>query len=1058
MHFYADLHIHSCYSRATSKDLSPKTLDGWARIKGLDVIGTGDFTHPKWRSLLHEQLERDDATGLYTLKGEPSYPSGLASAPAFHRRPRFLLQTEISSIYKKNGRVRKIHTLLYVPSLEDADRFSNRLEKIGNLHSDGRPILGIDAKDLLSLLLETVPDAILIPAHIWTPWFSLFGSRSGFDSIEECFEDLSDEIFALETGLSSDPIMNRYVSALDRFVLVSNSDAHSGQKLAREANVFEGSPSFSGIFTALKKASERVDKQEILPCSFKGTVEFFPEEGKYHLDGHRACNIVLNPVETEKCHKNCPVCNKPLTVGVLHRVMDLADRKQVPSLPFEPPFRSIVPLQEIIAELLGMGAGSASVSREYTEAITTLGPELEILLEKPIDMLSAYWPELGLACERLRTGKVLLEGGYDGEFGHVHLFTDTELSSFPSHKESRKKKERTPKTSLSKDNLLQLEAFQRLKPKIHAEPSSSPVFSDEQNAAIGNSLDPTLVLAGPGAGKTHLLTGRVQWLLKHGYTRILALTFTQKAANEMQKRIAFLDPDGHVRCRTLHAFCYEELEKNEINPLILNDDAALVLFREANPELSARESKNLLALCTTLREKMILREHSGALRLHMAYDSQKKIRSGIFDFVDILEEAMALFKKKPPSFDAVLVDEVQDCSALNIAVISTLLPKDGRGFFAIGDPDQSIYGFRGALDNVEETLKGRYPKLTLHKLSQSFRASQSILSTAQSVLHAPKCGMLHAARDLHAELTLCRAPDEHAEALWIAKKIQTLLGLSSHTLQDAKKNKNIFAAALAPQDIAILVRFSFLMPPIAKALKSAGIPYSCPNAQSFWNDPCIHRFLQALDPAMPQHKISVSDTTRPQELLPWLEAQPWSGYQPGKSPAFKLLCQMWDNHRSWQVFFAELAWEQSEERLRMKGDSVSLITIHAAKGLEFRAVFLPALENGILPASEALFGVKKGEEERKDSKEKQASTEKPVKFSSRLMEEQRLCYVGITRASELLFASYADGRSIFGQRRELGPSPFIPSIEPFCRLTSVRKKKVKIVDQEPLFTSNAWKS
>ena len=308
-YFRADLHVHSRFSRATSGRLNIRNLAAWSMIKGLSVMSTGDFTHPAWRDELRRDLAYDDNSGLYRVREKTPLETEI---PGFSRpdgvsEPQFLIQAEISSIYKKGGSVRKVHNVVIMPSLESADKLSNKLAAIGNITSDGRPILGLDCEHLLEMVLETDERGVLIPAHIWTPWFSLFGSKSGFDALEDCFGSLSPHIFALETGLSSDPDMNRLWSALDRYVLVSNSDAHSGENLGREANLFEGTPSYDGIFDALRRAARG---EEGSGCTYRGTVEFFPEEGKYHLDGHRACNVVLEPEESMKIGNICPVCGK----------------------------------------------------------------------------------------------------------------------------------------------------------------------------------------------------------------------------------------------------------------------------------------------------------------------------------------------------------------------------------------------------------------------------------------------------------------------------------------------------------------------------------------------------------------------------------------------------------------------------------------------------------------------------------------------------------------------------------------------------------------------------
>ncbi len=400
--FRADLHIHSRFSRATSGRLNARHLAAWARVKGLDVLGTGDFTHPKWRAELAEQLVVDEASGLYRLRD----PRGLdAELPDYAGKPLagrtlFMLQAEISSIYKRGGQVRKVHNLVYVPDMDAADRLSRRLAEVGNIESDGRPILGLDSRNLLEMVLETHPQAFLVPAHIWTPWFALFGSKSGFNSVAECFGDLSSEIFAMETGLSSDPEMNWLWSELDRFALISNSDAHSGDNLGREANLFSGEIGYESILRSLKGQG--------IGGRFLGTLEFFPEEGKYHLDGHRKCGVVMEPRETRARGGLCPVCGKPVTVGVLHRVVELADRETPIQSPGQQGYLSLIPLPEILSELLGVGPKSRRVAEQHARCVARFGSELNILQDVSEAELSRFWEPLGegiarCACSRTRS-------------------------------------------------------------------------------------------------------------------------------------------------------------------------------------------------------------------------------------------------------------------------------------------------------------------------------------------------------------------------------------------------------------------------------------------------------------------------------------------------------------------------------------------------------------------------------------------------------------------------------------------------------------------------------
>jgi uncharacterized protein (TIGR00375 family) len=416
MEFIADLHVHSPFSRATSRECSLAGLFAWARVKGIQVVATGDITHPLWRRAVREELAPAEP-GFFRLRDE-GVPSPLAAAVSVEGSVRFLLSAEISCIYRRHGAVRRVHNLVYLPDLESADRLVRRLEQVGNLAADGRPILGLDSRDLLEMVLELAPGGFLVPAHIWTPWFSLFGSRSGFDAIEECFGDLSGHIFALETGLSSDPPMNRLVSALDRFALISNSDCHSPANLGREANRFATGFDFHSLREAL--AANRGDR-------FLGTIEFFPEEGKYHLDGHRACGVRLEPEETRRHGGICPVCGQPVTVGVLHRLLELADRQEPPVVAGAPGVVSLVPLAEILAELLGVGAGSKGVRAQYARLVSRFGSELSLLLAAEEGELAAESPFLAEAVARVRSGRVMRLSGFDGEYGAIRLFEPDEL-------------------------------------------------------------------------------------------------------------------------------------------------------------------------------------------------------------------------------------------------------------------------------------------------------------------------------------------------------------------------------------------------------------------------------------------------------------------------------------------------------------------------------------------------------------------------------------------------------------------------------------------------------
>ena len=410
MKMIADLHIHSRFSMATSKEGTPENLDFWARKKGISLIGTGDFTHPVWREELKERLV-SEGNGLYRLRDEYVKEE---SRKFPGEGTRFVVSGEISSIYKKNGKTRKVHNVILLPGLEAADAMAQRLEKIGNIHSDGRPILGLDSHDLLEMMLDVCPEGILIPAHIWTPHFSVLGAKSGFDSVEECFEELAPYIHALETGLSSDPAMNWRISKLDRYQLVSNSDAHSPSKLGREANLLDIDCSYEGLYRAIQTGE-----------GLEGTVEFFPEEGKYHFDGHRKCGVSLSPVEAERLGGICPVCGKKLTMGVDHRVELLADRAEGFVKKDGKKYESLVPLPEVISTCMGYSAASKKVQGCFEQMIQTLGTEFDILRNVPSeDIKSCAGERIAEGIENVRTGNVKRIPGYDGEYGKIELFDE----------------------------------------------------------------------------------------------------------------------------------------------------------------------------------------------------------------------------------------------------------------------------------------------------------------------------------------------------------------------------------------------------------------------------------------------------------------------------------------------------------------------------------------------------------------------------------------------------------------------------------------------------------
>jgi len=420
MLFVADLHVHSYLSRATSREMNLENIYRWAQLKGVTVVGTGDFTNPQWFKELKDKLEPAEP-GLFSLKTE--YCRDIdEEVPESCRAPvRFMLSVEISSIYKKNGKTRKVHNLIFFPDLHSVSRFNAKLQNLGNITSDGRPILGVDSKELLKMSLDTSPESYFVPAHIWTPHFSVLGASSGFDSIEECFEELTPYIRCVETGLSSDPPMNWRLSALDKMTLISNSDAHSPDRIAREANIFSTDLSYNALIDALSYPGKG---------KFSGTIEFFPEEGKYHFDGHRSCGQRMSPEETIKYRGRCPSCGRKVTVGVMHRVTELADRPSGFIPERKPSFVSLIGLAEIISEIYGVGVKSKKVQKDYFRLLRLLGNELFILMDCPLkDLKSSGLSSLPEAIDKVRKCEVAIIPGYDGEYGKVRIFDDPDKVS-----------------------------------------------------------------------------------------------------------------------------------------------------------------------------------------------------------------------------------------------------------------------------------------------------------------------------------------------------------------------------------------------------------------------------------------------------------------------------------------------------------------------------------------------------------------------------------------------------------------------------------------------------
>jgi uncharacterized protein (TIGR00375 family) len=1013
--FHADLHIHSKFSRACSKDCDIEHLSWWALRKGLTVLGTGDFTHPAWSAELKETLVPAEP-GLFRIRPDLEQRLHRDTPASCAGTVRFLLSVEISTIYKRDDRTRKVHHLLYAPDFESADRITAALAKIGNLASDGRPILGLDSRDLLEITLSGGPGCYLIPAHVWTPWFAVLGSKSGFDAVRDCYADLAEHIFAVETGLSSDPAMNWMCSSLDGYRLVSNSDAHSPPMLGREATVFGTGLDYFAMMTALQTGH-----------GLAGTVEFFPEEGKYHLDGHRKCDVRLEPEQTRGVDTICPQCGKPLTVGVLHRVAELADRAAGYRPPNAAGFTNLVQLPEIMGELLGTGPKSKKVAGAVGQLVAALGPELSILRDVPLDDLQrAGGSLLSEAIARLRRGEVIRDAGYDGEYGTIRLFQPDELDGAALFAVDR------PKTKKTEHN----ERPQVPRPTATSAPShqdeggaSAPTGSlldglDPEQRAAATADGPLLIIAGPGSGKTRTLTYRIAHLVaERGLPAagFLAITFTRRAAQELQDRLAALCPPAESQpvVTTFHGLGLRILREHHaaagLPARFRVADEAVLLQVATELAGSDRDARKLIAdpdRRPDLRRALTERE--------------------LIDFDGLIELPAALLRAQPEIAAAlrarwprVSVDEYQDIDPVQYELLR-LISGDGTGLTAIGDPDQAIYGFRGADVGIFGRFAADFPGATTVELTRNYRSNRAIVTAAGQAIApstlVPGRTAVAARGGPAGVVTLDEAADEHAEAGWIAATIDQLLGGTSFNSLDSGRADGHEHGKIGLADIAVLYRTDAQATPIAQALTRAGLPYQKRSHDRLARRPgvadvvrelrlledspgevagLVAAAVRSLARARGERDATVTDIRAAGELLMPLARR----------------CGA-DRER----FLAEIAVGAETDALDPRAEAVTLLTLHGAKGLEYDVVFLAGCERGLLPLRLPGGGPLSDED---------------------AAEERRLLFVGLTRARERLLLSYAGRRARNGAEASAsGQSPFLAALTPAPpSLTAARRPR-----------------
>ncbi|HET9079777.1 MAG TPA: UvrD-helicase domain-containing protein [Trebonia sp.] len=1063
MRFYADLHIHSKFSRACSRDCDLEHLAWWAGRKGIGVVGTGDFTHPVWREELGAKLV-PEAPGLFRLRPELERAVHDTLPPACRTPVRFLLSSEISTIYKRDERTRKVHHLLYAPSLDAVDEITRALARVGNLASDGRPILGLDSRDLLEITLSAGDGCYLVPAHAWTPWFAVLGSQSGFDRVSDCYADLSDQIFAIETGLSSDPEMNWRVSSLDGYRLVSNSDAHSPPMLGREATAFSlPEIDYFQIYRALRTGE-----------GFAGTVEFFPEEGKYHLDGHRACDVRMTPEETRDAGGKCPVCGKKPTIGVQHRVDVLADRPEGYRPDGAAGFTSFVPLPEILGEIAGVGPKSKSVAAQVSAMVERFGPELGILGDVPLDDLAAGAPSIvAEAVSRLRRGEVRREAGYDGVYGTIRLFDPDELAGaalFDLPRAPRKPSQGRPRTPADAGASPQPPAG-GAGPGAAAQPAG---LDPEQHAIVTHEGGPLLVVAGPGAGKTRVLTHAIAHRIGNGLPpgNCLAVTFTRRARDELRDRLTVLlgaDAAARVTVATFHGLgllilreqgkllgldaglkVADEKTRDEVLRSLLSPGgtAPRALRTDGNPRFSSPSGSPAAVGARIAAAKRVRASTTGAAVHPVAvegpvsdfiarYDAALRER-GLVDLDDLVTLPAALLAGDPSlaagyrsRWTDVFVDEYQDVDEQQYLLLRQLAAPGAR-ICAIGDPDQAIYGFRGG--DVRYFL--RFPEdfsgaAKTVRLSRSYRSAPTIVRAAMQLIRpgtlVPGRELIPARTDIPDSPVVVHAvADEREEAEAVAAEIERLLGGASlHALDTrAVDGGNRVEHQLSFADFAVLYRTSSQAAEVGEALARRGFPFQRRAHSRLAEMPGVAAILAALTPSDALARPPAADgDPEPESVAERVAVAVAAALGAtenavGGEPAERAEAIMTIRAAAEVLgplaakcgtgldrFLDELQLGAEVDAWDPRADRISLLTLHAAKGLEFPVVFIVGCDDGLLP----LRSWRGAEVDH--------------------AEERRLLFVGMTRATTRLTLYTAAKRTLRGEVTTCSPSPFLSSVD-----------------------------
>jgi ATP-dependent DNA helicase UvrD/PcrA len=1129
MKFIADLHVHSKYSRATAKNLDLENLYIAGQLKGITVLATGDVTHPAWFSEIKDKLVPAE-DGLFKLKPDIARVCDQQIPDSCRGPVRFVLVSEISNIYKKNEKTRKNHNLVFFPDMDSAERFNQALDKIGNIKSDGRPILGLDARNLLEISLEMSSESFLVPAHIWTPWFSMLGSKSGFESVQECFEDLTPHIFAVETGLSSDPPMNWRVKDLDGLTLISNSDAHSPMKLGREANLFNTDLSYTHIKNAIKTGD---------PNQFLGTFEFFPEEGKYHIDGHRKCHHRSWPAKTLQKEGLCPVCGKPMTLGVLYRVAQLADRPLGSRPQLHHPFHHLIPLNEILSELLGVGPNTKTVNKVYHELLIKKGPELKILHDLPVSSLDHMdVPLLGEAIQRVRKKELQILPGYDGEFGTIKLFSPREKEKMSGQKRlfavSIKVSDRRkgPKKNNKKVNKKHpAKEVSRTKTNKKAE------LNRQQRSVVHHPGGPIIIVAGPGTGKTFTLTHRIAYLVNERQIpvqQMLGLTFTNQAAKEMLARLQQLLPQKNALplVTTFHSFCLKTLQDyyNNKEMIIIDDSERIEIIKDALALVQASGPKAPFsiawlesAIIKTKQEKGAISDNFPHLTqvqqawfqaVYTSYQTLLNIHCQL-DYEDLIQDVVALFEKNDAARKAykkkypfVFVDEYQDINTGQYRILRAL-SNPVKDLCVIGDPDQSIYGFRGSDVRYFNRFLDDYPGAKQIHLVQNYRSTQTLLSVSQQMIaKAPDRETqdpVFSENKGSQQVGFIPCHSAKHEAVTIGKMIESMIGgLGFYSIDFGKTKESASQADRTFSDLAILYRTARQGDVIGDMLSSSGIPFQTTTRTTSGFGPGmlalvsflkilfnrgsytdLNRIIPYMDTCVGKKTVqslklwAYGNRYKLDEALKKLLKFPISNLRKDRQKHLvdlvknvsalekkishqsilekidlildhtmirekekniensffdqldglrQMASPYGNNHR---LFFERMALQADVDTYDADSEKVTLMTMHASKGLEFPVVFITGCEDGLIPFS-------RSEAEKQDQNE-----------------ERRLFYVAMTRAKEVLYLTSADKRKIHGRLVSRTISPYVMDVENLLRQTNRhedRKRPLKPQTQLGLFS------